>query len=312
MGEKERSFISMSSTATILALTTIALWSFLAYLGASLSNVPPFLLVGIALCISGIVGAARFRLWRVPLKTLVMGVGGIFGYNFLYFFALRNAPAIEASLINYLWPLLIVILSPVLLSGYALRPYHLIGAVSGLIGAGLIVTGGRFNLDMANLAGYMFAAGAALTWACYSLLTKKAPPFSSAAVGGFCLISGILSLGIHFLMEPAYTPAARDWLFLILLGTGPLGAAFFTWDAAMKKGDPRIIGSLSYLTPLTSTLVLVVLGGYEFKLVTALAMVLIVFGAVVGSLDMIRPKYQRENKMIPTKDFHKLTGAAKA
>ncbi len=302
----------MSSTATILALITIALWSFLAYLGAGLNNVPPFLLVGIALCISGLVGSVRFRLWRVPLKTLAMGVGGIFGYNFLYFFALQNAPAVEASLINYLWPLLIVILSPVILSGYTLKPYHLIGAVCGLIGAGLIVTGGRFNLDMANLTGYLFAAGAALTWACYSLLTKKAPPFSSAAVGGFCLISGILSLGIHFLIEPAYTPAGRDWLFLILLGTGPLGAAFFTWDAAMKKGDPRIIGSLSYLTPMTSTLVLVVLGGYEFKWSTAAAMVLIVFGALVGSLDMIRPKHQQKDEMISTKDFSKLTGTANA
>ncbi|MCP4346232.1 MAG: EamA family transporter [Desulfobacterales bacterium] len=302
----------MSSTATILALITIALWSFLAYLGAGLNNVPPFLLVGIALCISGIVGSVRFRLWRVPLKTLAMGVGGIFGYNFLYFFALQNAPAVEASLINYLWPLLIVILSPVILNGYTLKPYHLIGAVCGLAGAGLIVTGGRLNLDMANMAGYLFAAGAALTWACYSLLTKKAPPFSSAAVGAFCLISGILSLGMHFLIETSFTPAGRDWLFLILLGTGPLGAAFFTWDAAMKKGDPRIIGSLSYLTPMTSTLVLVVLGGHEFKWSTAAAMVLIVFGALVGSLDMIRPKHQQKDEVISTKDFSKLTGTANA
>ncbi|MDM8536775.1 BCCT family transporter [Desulfobacterales bacterium HSG17] len=191
----------MSSIATILALITIGLWSFLAYLGASLNNVPPFLLAGIALSISGLVGAIRFKLWKVPLKTLAMGVCGIFGYNFLYFFALQNAPAIEASLINYLWPLLIVVLSPVILSGYKLRSYHLISALAGLIGAGLIVTGGHLNLDMANLPGYLFAAGAALTWSCYSLFTKKVPPFSTAAVGAFCLISGILSLGIHFIME---------------------------------------------------------------------------------------------------------------
>lgn len=280
----------MSSIATILALTTIALWSFLAYLGASLNNVPPFLLAGIGLTISGLVGAVRYKLWKVPFKTLAMGVCGIFGYNFLYFFALQNAPAIEASLINYLWPLLIVVLSPVILSGYKLRSYHLIGAFAGLVGAGLIVTGGRLNLDMANINGYLFAGAAAITWSCYSLFTKKVPPFSTAAVGGFCLISGILSICIHFIIEQAYIPTQRDWFFLILLGTGPLGAAFFTWDAAMKKGDPRIIGSLSYLTPLTSTLVLVMLGGHEFKWITGAAMVLIVAGALIGSLDMIRPQ----------------------
>jgi drug/metabolite transporter (DMT)-like permease len=291
----EKGIFTMSLAATILALTTIALWSFLAYLGASLNNVPPFLLAGIGLTISGLVGAIRFKLWKVPFKTLAMGVCGIFGYNFLYFFALQNAPAIEASLINYLWPLLIVVLSPVILTGYKLRSYHLIGALAGLTGAGLIVTGGRLDLDMANLNGYLFAGAAAVTWSCYSLFTKKVPPFSTAAVGGFCLISGILSIGIHFLMEPAYIPTQRDWIFLVLLGTGPLGAAFFTWDAAMKKGDPRIIGSLSYLTPLTSTLVLVVLGGYEFKWITGAAMILIVAGALIGSLDMIRPKKKASN-----------------
>jgi drug/metabolite transporter (DMT)-like permease len=298
----------MSSLAVILALITIALWSFLAYLGASLNNVPPFLLVGIALCISGLVGAVRFRLWRVPMKTFIMGVSGIFGYNFLYFFALQNAPAIEASLINYLWPLLIVVLSPIFFSGYALRPYHLTGASAGLIGAGLIVTGGHLNLDMANMGGYLFAAGAALTWACYSLLTKKVPPFSTAAVGGFCLVSGILSLCIHFLMEPAFVPSGRDWIYLLLLGCGPLGAAFFTWDAAMKKGDPRIIGSLSYLTPLTSTLVLVVLGGHEFKWITGVAMVLIVAGALIGSLDLLRPANGRKTV---SKTHKRITGKLK-
>ncbi len=298
----------MSSTATILALTTIALWSFLAYLGASLGNVPPFLLTGIALSVGGLMGAVRFRLWRVPRSTLIMGVSGIFGYNFLYFFALQNAPAIEASLINYLWPLLIVVLSPVFLAGYNLRAYHLFGAIAGLAGAGLIVTGGRLNLDMANLSGYLFAAGAAVTWACYSLLTKKAPPFSSAAVGAFCLISGILSLIMHVAVEPAFIPTGRDWMFLLLLGGGPLGAAFFTWDAAMKKGDPRIIGSLAYLTPLTSTLVLVVLGGYPFKWTTAAAMILIVAGALIGSLDMIRPR-KSPSSVIPAAQIEPVTEA---
>lgn len=280
----------MSPIATIFALTTITLWSFLAYFGASLNNVPPFLLVGIALCISGLAGAIRIKQWRVPLKTLVMGVGGIFGYNFLYFFALQNAPAIEASLINYLWPLLIVLFSPIILTGYRLKAYHIIGTAAGFAGAGLIVTGGHLSLDMANLNGYLYGAGAAVTWSLYSLLTKKVPPFSTAAVGLFTTISGLMALGIHFLIEPVYVPTHQDWMFLVLLGVGPLGAAFFTWDAAMKKGDPRIIGALSYLTPLTSTLVLVVLGGHEFKSTTGIAMVLIVVGALIGSWDMLRFK----------------------
>lgn len=277
----------MSPIATILALITIFLWSFQAFLAAGLSQVPPFLLVGVAFCVSGLISAVRIRSWWVNWRTLAMGVGGIFGYNLFYFFAFRHAPAIEASLLNYLWPLLIVVLSPVFLSGYRLRWNHLIGAATGLAGAALIVTGGNFDLDRTNLAGYLLATGAALTWAFYSLMTKRAQPFSNAAVGAFCLISGILSLTTHLVFEPLYLPSGREWSLLFLLGAGPLGAAYFTWDAAMKKGDPRIIGSLSYLTPLASTLVLVVLGGHEFKWTTGLAMILIVAGALTGSLDLI-------------------------
>jgi drug/metabolite transporter (DMT)-like permease len=283
----------MPLSATLLALGAILMWSFLAFLGARVSHLPPLLVVALALCVSGLVGTLRWRDWSAPWRTLAVGIGGIFGYHFLYFAALQNAPAVEASLMNYLWPLLIVLLSPLILKGYHLRSYHLLGAFSGLAGAGLIITGGRLSLDFANLPGYLFAAGAALTWACYSLLTKRLPPFPTATVGAFCLVSGLLSLGAYWLSIgsvslPPLPPA--DWLSLILLGAGPMGAAFFTWDAALKRGDPRIIGSLAYLTPLTSTLVLVSLGGRKLTWVAAVAMLLIVGGAVLGSLDLWRRK----------------------
>lgn len=285
----------MSTTATLLALLTVLLWSFLAFFGAQVSHLPPFLVVGVALCVSGFVGLVKLREWRVPLRTLAVGIGGIFGYHFLYFSAFQYAPAVEANLINYLWPLLIVLLSPVFLPGFRLRPNHLVGALVGLAGAGLIVSGGRLSavgLDAANLRGYLLAAGAAVTWASYSLLTKRLPPFPTAAVAGFCLASGLLSLGAYALSAgpdaAAVRLTARDGLFLLLLGAGPMGAAFFTWDAALKRGDPRVIGSLAYLTPLTSTLVLVLVGGRTLTWVTVLAMALIVSGAVIGSLELFR------------------------
>ncbi|MGC8493827.1 MAG: DMT family transporter [Syntrophobacteraceae bacterium] len=287
----------MPPAATFFALITIAMWSFLAYLAAGLGKMPPFLLAGVAMTIGGLIGAVKLRAWKVPLKTLLVGVGGIFGYSLLYFSALQKAPPVETSLVNYLWPLLIVLLSPVFLREFRFRPHHLIGSFLGLIGAGLVVTGGHVHLDVANLPGYLLAAAGALVWACYSLFLKKVPPFPNAAVGAFCLISGILSLAIHFAFEPAFTPSGKDWIFLVLLGIGPAGGSYFTWAAAMRLGDPRIIGSLSYLTPLTSTLVLVALGGYPFSAVTGFAMVLIVSGAVIGSLDLLRPRAVRETRI---------------
>jgi drug/metabolite transporter (DMT)-like permease len=280
--------------ALALSLLTILVWSSLALLSSRVNAVPPFLSVGVALCVGGLVGLFRAREWKVPIRTFAIGVGGIFGYHALLFAAFRVAPTVEVNLINYLWPLLIVVLSPVFLAGFRLGARHVAGACLGLCGAALIATGGKFGLDLAYLPGYLLAAAAALAWACYSLLTKRLPPFSTGAVGGFCLVSGLLSLGIFLLgrigPDVGSVPALRasDWLYLVLLGLGPMGGAFYSWDAAMKRGDPRVIGALAYLTPLLSTLNLVLIGGKRLSATAGIAMSLIVAGALVGSLDLLK------------------------
>ena len=278
--------------AVVLALITILLWSTLTVLSAGISHLPLFLSAGIALAIGGLVGLAKVRDWRVPPWTFALGLGGIFGYHALFFGALRLAPPLEANLLQYLWPLLIVLLSPLLLPGRRLAGHHLLGAGLGLAGAVLVLSGGRLRPDLHHLPGYLLALGAALTWSSYSLLTKRVRPFPTGAVGGFCLASGLLALGVHALLarhgQPAPPLTRADGFRLALLGLGPMGLAFYTWDAAMKRGDPRVIGALAYLTPLLSTLWLVLLGGRHLTLVAAGAMGLIVAGAATGSLDLLR------------------------
>ena len=277
-------------TAILYALAAILLWCSLALAGAGLTRIPPFLLLVVAFGVSGLIGLLRPRGWRIPLVTLAAGTLGIFGYHFLYFVAFALSPAIEVNLLNYLWPLLIVVLSPLLLPGYRLHPRHVLGAVLGLCGAGLIASGGALNLDARYLPGYLLAIGAAVTWAVYSLLTKRLPPFPTDSVGVFCLLSGLFSAGFYFgtggTMGLIAALSWQEWGALLLLGIGPMGAAFFFWDAALKRGDPRVIGSLAYLTPLLSTLNLVLFAGKQLTPLSFAAMILIVMGAVVGSLEI--------------------------
>jgi drug/metabolite transporter (DMT)-like permease len=282
---------AMKRSSLLLAGAAILLWSSLAFLSSGLGHLPSLLMAGISLTVGGILGLFRVRDWRVPALTLCLGIGGIFGYHLLLFTAFRLAPIVEVNLVNYLWPLLIVALTPVVLRGYALRPHHILGAVMGLAGATLIVTGGSLHPDPASLPGYLLAAAAALTWALYSLFTKRIAAFPSGAVGGFCLGSGVLSLAVYLVQAgPGGFSVIQpgDWPVLVLLGAEPMGAAFFFWDAALKRGDPRVIGSLSYLTPLLSTLALVVFGGRPLRLLAGVAMALIVAGAVVGTIGTVR------------------------
>ena len=271
--------------ANLYALGAIALWASLASLGVSLTHIPPFLLTGIALII-GSVPAWPFVLrdpsqWRIPLRTLALGVYGLFAYHFLLFIALRHAPPVEANLVNYLWPLFIVVLAPVVLPGVALRLPHVLAALLGFAGAAIAIVGGR-ELSGTLAWGYLPALAAAFIWATYSLLTKRVAAFPTTAIGLFGLVSGVLSLLCHVLLEPSVALQPRDWALLAVLGLGPLGASFFMWDKALKLGDARHIGILSYITPLASTALLIVVSGRPFTWSIALATVMIICAAVMG------------------------------
>lgn len=269
--------------ANLYALGAIALWAGLASLGTSLQHLPPFLLTGIALVIGSVPAWPLVRQWRVPPATLALGLCGLFGYHFLLFIALRMAPAVEANLVNYLWPLLIVVLAPVFLPGLSLQAGHVLGALLGFAGAAVAILGAGGGASGGWSWGFLPALGAAVIWAGYSLLTRRVPPFPTAAIGLFGLVSGLLSLACHALLEPRVALSGGDWGLLVLMGLGPLGAAFFLWDRALKTGDARQIGVLSYITPLASTALLLLVTGRGLSWSIALAAALIVGGAVLGT-----------------------------
>jgi drug/metabolite transporter (DMT)-like permease len=286
--------VKLLSPATVLALCAIALWSSLAVLGLSLKHVPPFLLTGIALVIGSIPAWPFYKQWRVTLRQLLLGVYGLFGFHFLLFIALRYAPPVEANLVNYLWPLGIVLMAPLFLQGMRLTALHTLAACAGFMGACIAILGdtlvhsgwqGLRNMELAW--GYLPALASAFIWASYSLISKRwadaGHGFPTAAIGLFGLVSGLLSLLCHGLMEPRVQLHAQDGWLLLAMGLGPLGAAFFLWDAALKQGDARHIGILSYLTPLASTALLMLVTGRALSWPIALATVLIVGAAVLGS-----------------------------
>ncbi len=271
-------------TSTWLALGAIALWATLATLGLMLSHIPPFLLTGLGLLIGSIPAWPLARQWRVPLGTLLLGVYGLFGFHFLLFIALRHAPAVTANLVNYLWPLFIVVFAPLFLRHLRWSLVHVGAALVGFAGAALAIVAdsGANSTDGPFAWGYLAALASAWVWASYSLLTRRVANFPTAAVGLFGLVSGVLSLLCHVWLEPAVSLTSRDFALLALLGLGPLGAAFYLWDAALKRGDPRRIGVLSYLTPLASTLLLVVTSGRPLTPAIGVAALLIVGAAGVG------------------------------
>lgn len=287
----------MKLKATLIGFSAILMWSLLALFTAASGKMPPFQLSAICFLIGSLPGLAvlaakpeRLALLKQPAKVWITGIAGLFGYHFLYFTALRNAPAVEAGLIAYLWPLLIVVGSA-LLPGERLRWYHIAGALAGLAGTILIVARNGVAFDDAYLIGYGAAFLCAFTWSGYSLITRRFEAVSTDVVTGFCLATSILSFVCHLALETTVWPETTfEWLAVAGLGLLPVGAAFYAWDFGVKNGNIQLLGVSSYAAPVLSTLILILFGFAEPSWRIALACLFVTGGAVLAAQDLILRK----------------------
>ena len=282
-----------TGAATMIGLGAILLWSALALMTAASGQIPPFELAALTFLIGGLIGlafaAARGRLGALiqPWPVWLVGVGGLFGYHALYFAALRLAPPAEASLIAYLWPLLIVLMSA-LLPGDRLSARHIVGALLGFGGAAVLFWGkigaGAANLTHTVALGYLLALGCAFVWSSYSVLSRRLRQAPTEAVAGFCLVTSALATICHAAFETTAIPENFSQAAAIVgLGLGPVGLAFYVWDFGVKNGDIRLLGVAAYAAPVLSTLILVVAGFAPATPSLGLACALIVSGAVVAA-----------------------------
>ena len=277
------------------ACGAIALWGALATLSVLAGPIPPFQMVAMTFAIGAAIGIVRARVraaspgatWCAGRRTVwLLGVGGLFGYHALYFAALQLAPPAEANLVNYLWPLLIVLLSAPL-AGERLGWPHLVGALLGFAGVALLAVGRGVSFAGTYALGYALALGCAFAWSLYSVLSRRFGETPTDAIASFCAAAAILSLACHLLFEPTVWPATpMAWLAVLALGIGPTGGAFYLWDHAVKRGDIRALGALSYAAPILSTALLIVCGLAPPTSALLLAALLVTAGAVLAHANL--------------------------
>lgn len=283
--------MTASNHATGIGFIAILLWSLLALATSGTHGIPAFQLLAMTFTVAFVVSSAilylkgdpAHRYWRVPLAAWVLSVGGLFGYHFFYFRALSLAPAVEASLIAYLWPLFIVLFSN-LLPGQHLRWPHLVGACISFAGAVLLIGGGEaFQWRGEAALGYGYAFVCALLWSGYSVANRRFQAIPAQSVSGYCAVVALLAAVAHLSLEATVAPSPTQWAWVLALGIGPVGVAFFFWDYGTKHGNLALLGTLSYAAPLLSTLLLIAFGKAAFTVSVLIAAVLISAGALLAS-----------------------------
>ncbi|BDX02510.1 membrane protein [Marinomonas pontica] len=283
--------------ATLIGSIAILLWSALALFTTQANLVPPMLLLtltfGVATLLFFIVylfkGELRTSWQKTPKRAMAMGGLGFFFYHFCYFYAFQHAPPVEAGLIAYLWPLLIVLMAG-MTKGNHLSWTHLVGAVIAFIGTSVMLQSKGKITDVAlnsayNWTGYAAAFACALIWSSYSVANRRFQTVPSSAVLWYCLITTLLAGLSHLAIEPPnWQFPASTWIAILGLGFGPVGIAFFCWDFGVKKGNLSLLGVLSYTAPALSTAWLGLFTDAQLTTGQIIACLLITAGALFASL----------------------------
>jgi drug/metabolite transporter (DMT)-like permease len=254
--------------ATGLGFCAVLLWGTLATLTTLKGGgIPPFQSTAITFAVGGATIAAYAILTgrgaaMVPTPaSFLLGIYGLFVFHVLYFAALKFAPPAEASLIASLWALLTVLFSGIL-PGVHLRLRHVAGALIGFAAAAILVwdkIGLSDGFPDAQL-GFVFAFACAVVWATYSVMSRLIAAVPSESVAPACFATAALALVCNLAFESWVAPTAAQWIVMVLLGLGPIGAAFMLWDVGMKHGNVAYLGVLGYASPVISTSLLILLG----------------------------------------------------
>lgn len=245
--------------ATGLAFLAVFLWSTLAVSAVSLTAVPVFLQLGIAFLGPGLI-ALTPQTWKLKQKRdfieILLSALALFAYHAFLFLAFRLANPFIVNVINYLWPFLLILATPLFFSEKKLNRHHFFSALLCLIGVALLFT--DESQQKIEITGFILAFFAALTWPLYSLGKAKFSSLpESVALPWSCLITSLLFfLLASFEGQTSLALDPRQALILLWMSLGPFGLAFYFWSLALKHGDPRWIGLISYLTPVLSTVLI--------------------------------------------------------
>jgi drug/metabolite transporter (DMT)-like permease len=279
------------NAATLAGAAAVLLWSTLALVTSGATRIPPLQLLFLTFAIASVLGLAWAAIRRVKLLSaarahrgaLLLAVAALGGYHFFYFVALARAPVVDASLIAYLWPLLIVVFAGIF-GGVRVNRWHAAGIALGLAGAWLIIGArGALAFSSAYAAGYGAALACAFVWSAYSVANRRHAEAPTELVALACVAVALLALVGHVLLETTNLPSRREWVAIALLGAGPVGAAFFLWDHGTKRGSLALLGALSYAAPVLSTALLVAFGEAAASWQLAASCLLVASGAALAA-----------------------------
>ena len=279
----------------IFAVITVLIWATNAPLAKALLNglpsletlsVSSFLAFGFLLAVNlkkG--GISTFRQYRLKDYGIMAALGfiGLFVYTALYYFGLTQLTSQEACIVNYLWPIMLVIFSCIILKE-KLTVMKIMAMLSSFLGIVILSLGGGASAGNRPL-GIFCCLTAAACYGLFSVLNKKADYDQNIAMMIIWLTTGVCSLLLGLFTETWVPIRGAAWLGMLWLGVVISAVAYLLWAMALSGSENTAsIANLAYLTPFLSIVISALFLGEPIRIQAVIALIFIVGGIVLQNL----------------------------
>lgn len=217
-------------------------------------------------------------------KMCGLGFVGLFLYSALYYYGLGELTSQEACILNYLWPMMLVVFSCIILKE-KMTVMKGVAMVCSFVGIVILSVGNNHSSDGNAILGIISCLVAAACYGLFSVLNKKADYNQSISMMVFWLVAGVGALVAGLMTEDWVAITGTKWLGMLWLGIAIDAVAYLLWALALKGvKDTAKIANLAYLTPFLSLVVSAVLLNEKIKIQAFIALVFIVGGILLQSM----------------------------
>ena len=212
------------------------------------------------------------------------GFIGLFLYSSLYYYGLAKLTSQEACVLNYLWPIMLVIFSCIILKE-KLTFLKGIAMLCSFIGIVILSLENGSSSTGNTTLGIISCIIAAACYGLFSVLNKKADYNQNIAMMVIWFVVAVCSMVLGLLTETWVALRGTQWLGILWLGVVTDAVAYLLWALALKTAENTAkIANIAYLTPFLSLIVSAVFLKEEVQVRAFVALVFIIGGILLQNL----------------------------
>ena len=276
-------FLTVAVWSTTAAITKLLLSDIPTMETLSISSFLAFLFLLVLNIRTGTI--KKIKSFSFKDYSIVSGLAflGLFLYSALYYYGLTKLSSQEACILNYLWPIMIVLFSSVILKE-KITVLKTVAMLSSFLGIIILSTGNSPSLSESSFSGIISCIAAAACYGLFSVLNKKADYDQNIAMMIIWFVTAVCSAVFGFASEKWLFLSGSQWIGFLWLGVVINAIAYLLWALALKgSADTSKIANLAYLVPFLSIVVSSVLLEEQIKFRSLVALVFIVGGILIGN-----------------------------